>query len=117
MTRPQAMEWLEDAVPLPDWDTLSIVSYADGVAADVEHDIRPATLDGVLHDAVQCPSSRTGMGGMAMEYLKETTSDLIARVRRIAGHVAAVERELANVASCETVLHGTPSPACIDPSA
>lgn len=40
-----------------------------------------------------------------MGHVKETSSDLIARVRRIAGQVAAVERELTNDASCETVLH------------
>lgn len=40
-----------------------------------------------------------------MAHLQGSTSDLIARVRRIAGQVAAVERELAAEASCATVLH------------
>lgn len=40
-----------------------------------------------------------------MGHLKSTSSDLVARVRRIAGQVAAVERELSADASCTKVLH------------
>lgn len=40
-----------------------------------------------------------------MSHLKESSADLIARVRRIAGQVSAVERELVADASCAKVLH------------
>jgi DNA-binding FrmR family transcriptional regulator len=40
-----------------------------------------------------------------MAHLSGSNADLIARVRRIAGQVAAVERGLASDASCATVLH------------
>ncbi|MFT3976860.1 MAG: metal/formaldehyde-sensitive transcriptional repressor [Sphingomonas bacterium] len=40
-----------------------------------------------------------------MGHLTGTNSDLVARVRRIAGQVAAVERALAADASCAKVLH------------
>jgi DNA-binding FrmR family transcriptional regulator len=40
-----------------------------------------------------------------MSHLHGTKSDLVARVRRIAGQVAAVERELDAEASCAKVLH------------
>lgn len=40
-----------------------------------------------------------------MGHLHTTNADLVARVRRIAGQVAAVERELAAEASCTKVLH------------
>jgi len=40
-----------------------------------------------------------------MGHLKATSSDLIARVHRISGQVAAVERELVAEASCTKVLH------------
>jgi DNA-binding FrmR family transcriptional regulator len=40
-----------------------------------------------------------------MSHLSSPGSDLIARVRRIAGQVAAVERGLASGDSCTTVLH------------
>lgn len=40
-----------------------------------------------------------------MSHLKHDSAGLIARVRRIAGQVAAVERELSADASCSTVLH------------
>jgi len=42
---------------------------------------------------------------MGMSHLHESKDSLIARVRRIAGQVAAVERELTGDASCATVLH------------
>ena len=40
-----------------------------------------------------------------MSHLAGTNADLIARVRRIAGQVTAVERELTAEASCTKVLH------------
>ena len=40
-----------------------------------------------------------------MGHLQHNNSELIARVRRIAGQVNAVERELAAEASCSKVLH------------
>ena len=40
-----------------------------------------------------------------MGHLHSNSSELIARVRRIGGQVAAVERELAAEASCTKVLH------------
>ncbi|MEH3035551.1 MAG: metal/formaldehyde-sensitive transcriptional repressor [Sphingomonas adhaesiva] len=40
-----------------------------------------------------------------MSHLTGTNSDLVARVRRIAGQVNAVERELIADASCTKVLH------------
>ncbi|MBB5714861.1 metal/formaldehyde-sensitive transcriptional repressor [Sphingomonas aerophila] len=40
-----------------------------------------------------------------MSHLKESSGDLVARVRRIAGQVSAVERELVADASCTKVLH------------
>lgn len=40
-----------------------------------------------------------------MGNLKDGNSDLVARVHRIAGQVAAVERELGADASCTKVLH------------
>jgi DNA-binding FrmR family transcriptional regulator len=40
-----------------------------------------------------------------MGHLQGTNADLVARVRRIAGQVAAVERELSADASCAKVLH------------
>lgn len=40
-----------------------------------------------------------------MAHLKNSNSDLLARVRRIAGQVTAIERELAAEASCGKVLH------------
>ncbi|MBN8809394.1 MAG: metal/formaldehyde-sensitive transcriptional repressor [Sphingomonas sp.] len=40
-----------------------------------------------------------------MSHLSSTNTDLIARVRRIAGQVGAVERALEADASCAQVLH------------
>lgn len=40
-----------------------------------------------------------------MSHLAKSNADLVARVRRIAGQVNAVERELAADASCTKVLH------------
>jgi len=40
-----------------------------------------------------------------MAHLTGTSSDLIARVRRIGGQVAAIERSLREDADCATVLH------------
>lgn len=40
-----------------------------------------------------------------MSHLTGTNADLVARVRRIAGQVTAVERELTADASCTKVLH------------
>ena len=40
-----------------------------------------------------------------MAHLSGTNADLIARVRRIAGQVAAVERSLKDDADCATTLH------------
>lgn len=40
-----------------------------------------------------------------MSHLNNSNSDLIARVHRIAGQMAAVERELNADASCTKVLH------------
>lgn len=40
-----------------------------------------------------------------MAHLSGTNGDLVARVRRIAGQLSAVERELAADASCTKVLH------------
>ncbi|MFV0625572.1 metal/formaldehyde-sensitive transcriptional repressor [Sphingomonas sp. ac-8] len=40
-----------------------------------------------------------------MSHIHNNNADLIARVRRIAGQVAAVERELTAEASCDKVLH------------
>ncbi|KTF68285.1 metal/formaldehyde-sensitive transcriptional repressor [Sphingomonas sp. HT-1] len=40
-----------------------------------------------------------------MSHVSDSKPELIARVRRIAGQVAAVERELAADASCTKVLH------------
>lgn len=40
-----------------------------------------------------------------MAHLSGTNRDLIARVRRIAGQIAAVERALSDNADCATVLH------------
>lgn len=40
-----------------------------------------------------------------MGHLSGTNVDLVARVRRIAGQVNAIERELAAAASCTKVLH------------
>jgi len=40
-----------------------------------------------------------------MAHLSENTSELQARVRRIAGQVGAVERALEKSASCSEVLH------------
>lgn len=40
-----------------------------------------------------------------MSHLTGSNADLVARVRRIAGQVAAVERELTAEASCTKVLH------------
>lgn len=40
-----------------------------------------------------------------MSHLSKNSSDLIARVHRITGQLAAVERELAADASCAKVLH------------
>ena len=41
-----------------------------------------------------------------MAHLSGSNADLIARVRRIGGQVAAVERSLRDEADCATVLHG-----------
>lgn len=40
-----------------------------------------------------------------MAHLSGSNADLIARVRRIGGQVAAVERSLRDEADCATVLH------------
>lgn len=40
-----------------------------------------------------------------MAHLSGTNADLIARVRRIAGQVAAIERALRDDEDCATVLH------------
>ena len=40
-----------------------------------------------------------------MAHLSETNADLVARVRRIAGQVGAVERALQSDSSCSDVLH------------
>lgn len=40
-----------------------------------------------------------------MAHLSSPSADLIARVRRIGGQMAAVERSLAAEADCATVLH------------
>lgn len=40
-----------------------------------------------------------------MSHLSASNSDLIARVRRISGQVAAVERALREAEDCSTVLH------------
>jgi DNA-binding FrmR family transcriptional regulator len=40
-----------------------------------------------------------------MGHLHRNNAELVARVRRIAGQVSAVERELAAEASCTKVLH------------
>ena len=40
-----------------------------------------------------------------MSHLTEANADLVARIRRIAGQVNAVERELSANASCTKVLH------------
>lgn len=40
-----------------------------------------------------------------MSHLTSSNTDLIARVRRIGGQVAAVERSLRDDADCGTVLH------------
>lgn len=40
-----------------------------------------------------------------MPHLSHDNPELVARVRRIAGQVAAVERALLDSAPCETVLH------------
>jgi len=40
-----------------------------------------------------------------MSHLLEDNADLVARVRRIAGQVGAVERALQNGAGCAEVLH------------
>ncbi len=40
-----------------------------------------------------------------MSHLSESSTDLIARVRRIGGQVAAIERALASDAPCANVLH------------
>ncbi|QHD69583.1 metal-sensing transcriptional repressor [Sphingobium yanoikuyae] len=40
-----------------------------------------------------------------MAHLTKTNSDLVARVRRIAGQVNAVERSLQTEASCAEILH------------
>jgi DNA-binding FrmR family transcriptional regulator len=40
-----------------------------------------------------------------MAHLRASNADLIARVRRIGGQVAAVERSLSGEADCTTVLH------------
>jgi DNA-binding FrmR family transcriptional regulator len=40
-----------------------------------------------------------------MSHLSSSNADLIARVRRIGGQVAAIERSLRDDADCATVLH------------
>jgi DNA-binding FrmR family transcriptional regulator len=40
-----------------------------------------------------------------MAHLSGSNADLIARVRRIGGQVAAIERSLRDEADCSTVLH------------
>lgn len=40
-----------------------------------------------------------------MAHLTNTNADLVARVRRIAGQVGAVERALSSDATCSEVLH------------
>jgi FrmR/RcnR family transcriptional regulator, repressor of frmRAB operon len=40
-----------------------------------------------------------------MAHLSDSNADLIARVRRIGGQVAAVERSLTDNADCATTLH------------
>lgn len=40
-----------------------------------------------------------------MAHLSSSNADLIARVRRIGGQVAAIERSLRDEADCATVLH------------
>ncbi len=40
-----------------------------------------------------------------MSHLTNTNADLVARVRRIAGQVGAVERALSGDATCSEVLH------------
>lgn len=40
-----------------------------------------------------------------MAHLSESSPELIARVRRIGGQVAAIERSLRDDADCATVLH------------
>jgi DNA-binding FrmR family transcriptional regulator len=40
-----------------------------------------------------------------MGHLSDSNADLIARVRRIAGQIGAVERSLRDEADCATVLH------------
>lgn len=45
------------------------------------------------------------VGGYAMAHVKNRQNLLMARVRRIAGQVAAIEKAIADDADCSTVLH------------
>src|SRR3546814_9688448 len=51
------------------------------------------------------PFSYKGIGGIPMLHLTEPNSNLLARTRRIAGQVGAVERALIADKDCADILH------------